>query len=117
MRHDDKFYDHWYLRVLASTVAIFCAISSARYVWLELGGNASVSILTQVLCFLFAGAAILYFLRPRLAHHTLLALTVFILLAKGPDGPPMAVTFWVFVAMLLVMPYLAFRRSLTTTNR
>ena len=113
MRHDDRFYNHWYLRLPASIFAILCTISTVRYLWLDVSGDAPIAMLTQAICFLLAAAAIVYFIRPRLAHHVLLALTIFVLLVKGPDGPPAAVMFWLFVGVLLVLPYLAHRRPLT----
>jgi hypothetical protein len=107
MRRSDAIYDRWYLRMFAAVVLVLCGSCSVRYAWLDATGGGTVPVTTQMLCFLLTAAAVLYFIRPRTGHHTLLGLTALVLVAKAPDGPPEAAAFWLLVSVLLALPYAA----------
>jgi len=103
-------YSRWYLHIVAGAFAVLCGISSIRYGWIAAVGGGSVPILTQVLCLLFAGAAITYFVRPRVGHHAMLSLSIVVVLMNASTGTAAANAFWFLVCAVLLLPMLS-RRS------
>ena len=106
-------FDRWYLWLLAMFFAFACGACSVRYVWMDFADAGYVPMSTQILCFALTVASIAYFIRPKLGHHVLLALTVAVLLFASPAGPAEAVVFWLFVGGLLVLPWLSRQSKLS----
>ena len=106
-------FDRWYLRLLAGIFAILCGLSTLRYLWIDFFSDGFVPLAIQIVCFLFTAAAIGYWVKPRLGHHALLGLTVFIL-STHVGGHLAEYVFWFFVLGLLLLPYLPERRRLAS---
>jgi len=107
MREPTTDFDRWYVRLVAVLFAFTCGVCSVRYLWMNIADGGYVPLRTQTLCFALTAASVVFFVRPRLGHHLLLGLTATVLLFAAPGGPVQAVLFWLFVAALLVLPWLS----------
>ncbi len=115
MTHDN-FYRRPYLFAVAGLFTVLCGLSSLRYIWLNIAGDASIAPWTQFLCFALTASSATYFFRPRIGFFLMLAITLLVLLVEAPAGPPATVAFWLGVLALFLLPLAVtfFHRHLTT---
>lgn len=106
----DKQNRRWYLTLIAATYLLFCSTACLYYVSLHFQADApTVSWTVQLTCLGLAIAAGTYFIRPRLGHLALLALTVLTLFFLQTTDPK-ASAFHAVVLGILLMPFV-FRRT------
>ena len=95
----------WYLAVVAAVYLVLCSASCLYSLSLYFRPSAGTApVLRQLLCLAFAVAAGVYFLRPRLGHIALAALTGLTLIAMGNANPGAAVFHFLVLVVLLFPP-------------
>jgi hypothetical protein len=102
-------YNRLYLRMLAGTYLMLCGASTVYYAGLDLGGSRDAAFLppawhVQVLCLMAAVSAGVYFVRPRIGHHGLVAVTLAVLVMGGAEMAPKERLFHLAVLVLLCLP-------------
>ena len=110
-------FDRWYLRLIAGLFALLCSVSSLRYLWMDITGDALIPLVVQVVCLLFAVCGLVYFVWPKLGHHTLLALSIGVFVTHAGAGQRSADMFWLCLIGLLLIPYFGHRYFATLPGR
>ncbi len=109
MTASDNPYNRLYLRVLAGMYLMLCGACSVYYAGLDLSAWREATLVpppwhVQVVCLLAALSAGVYFIRPRLGHHGLLAVTLVVLLVGRDEMPAKERVFHLIVLLLLCLP-------------
>jgi hypothetical protein len=109
MNASDDPYNRIYLRVLAGTYLMLCGACSLYYAALDLGAWREAALVpvpwhVQILCLLAALSAGVYFIRPRMGHHGLLAVTLAVLIMGRAGMSADECGFHLIVLMLLCLP-------------
>ena len=100
----DDVKTRWYLTALATVYLALCAVGSLHHLWVQVWQGGTIPVLNQMLCLGFAIAAGTYFLRPRVGHIALAALTGLTLIAIGTTDPG-ATAFHLCMLLVLLVPF------------
>jgi len=111
--HDGR---RWYLTAIATTYLVLCTGGCWYYAsqYFSTRG-AMVPLANQLLCLGMVVAAAIYFFRPKFGHLGLLALTSITIVAIG-ESDPNATRFHLCVMLILLIPLLGSKRTLTPSD-
>ncbi|MEO0531797.1 MAG: hypothetical protein AAF266_14655 [Planctomycetota bacterium] len=102
----DEGFRRPHLFAIAGSFALFCGLSSLRYIWFNFAGGPVVAAWTQFLCYALTAGSVAFFFQPRIGYFGMLAVAFLVLLREAPAGPSTAVVFWFGVLVLLLLPRL-----------